>query len=160
MARIKIKKVAATRLSPITGNIVNGTNFVDKVHNTYSANTIDGLVKEVYSTEEHFTGRYWIDGKKIYGKTVFSTLPTVSEFKKDIFLNNENVALMLPITGGVPRSTGLNIDLTIPYINIKDSVSIYAYYDADQNKVVTESNVGFVVNKTFYLNLEYTKTTD
>lgn len=22
-----------------------------------------------YSTEEHFTGRYWIDGKKIYGKT-------------------------------------------------------------------------------------------
>ena len=44
MARIKIKKVAATRLSPITGSIVNGTNFVDKEHNTYSANTIDGLV--------------------------------------------------------------------------------------------------------------------
>ena len=46
MARIKIKKTKATRLSPITGSIVNGTNFVDKEHNTYSANTIDGLVSK------------------------------------------------------------------------------------------------------------------
>ena len=39
-----IKKVAVTELEAITGSIVDGTNIDDKVHNTYSANTIDNLV--------------------------------------------------------------------------------------------------------------------
>ena len=44
MARRRIKKVAVTPIPEITGSIVNGTNFVDKEHNTYSAEIIDGLV--------------------------------------------------------------------------------------------------------------------
>ncbi len=41
----KIKKVAVTPIEQITGSIVDGTNIDDKVHNTYSANIIDGLVQ-------------------------------------------------------------------------------------------------------------------
>lgn len=39
-----IEKKAVTELEAITGSIVDGTNIDDKVHNTYSANTIDNLV--------------------------------------------------------------------------------------------------------------------
>ena len=45
MALIKIKKVAVSEIPEINGSIVNGTNFVDKEHNTYSAEIIDGLVR-------------------------------------------------------------------------------------------------------------------
>lgn len=35
------------------------------------------MPKYEYSTEEHFTGKYWIDGKKIYRKVVTGTTSTV-----------------------------------------------------------------------------------
>lgn len=41
-----IMKVSVTPIDPITGSIVDTTNIDDKTTNTYSANTIDGLIKE------------------------------------------------------------------------------------------------------------------
>lgn len=40
----QIKKVAVTPITSITGSIVDGTNIDNKATNTYSANTIDGLL--------------------------------------------------------------------------------------------------------------------
>lgn len=86
MARKKIKKVSVAELKPITGSIVDTTNIDDKTVNTYSANVIDKF--NTYSTEETFTGKYWIDGKKIYGKVIKSK--TGSNNADNFFPHNVN----------------------------------------------------------------------
>ena len=60
-----IKRKSA--LKPITGSIVDTFNVNDKTKNTYSANVIDELVKEVYSTEEKVIGTFL--EKPLYERT-------------------------------------------------------------------------------------------
>ena len=97
MATKYIQRKSTVVLPKTTGNIVDTLNVEDKITNAPSINLVqmmagvpeEGVIEfdgdeipegyeevesyNTYSTEEHFTGKYWIDGKKIYGKTVYST---------------------------------------------------------------------------------------
>jgi len=108
-----------------------------------------------YSTDETFTGMYWIDGKKIYRKVVdCGTLPNAAQ--KNVPHNISNLDQVITIKGiatsgntrvPMPRSMSSiashdNLDLFIANTNIYIAVTVdYSTYS------------GIVI-------LEYTKTTD
>ena len=70
-----IKKVAVSPIPEINGSVVDTFNVEDKTTNAPSVNAVENYIKaqNTYSTEETFTGKYWIDGKKIYRKVVVYT---------------------------------------------------------------------------------------
>lgn len=146
-------------------NFVNKPNtdtpVNDKNLNKMQDNIEEEFLKlENYSTEETFTGKYWIDGKKIYRKVVKYTAPntigatgtttniniphSISNFNELIFIKAKRGNNPLPSIGGwnatdrttyVPEVNSTNIILRI----INDTWS-------------TGSSFTFVI--------EYTKTTN
>lgn len=90
-----------------------------------------------YSLEEQFTGKYWIDGKKIYKKTVF------------IKSNN------------TPHGT--NIDKVISIKAIYNRGNTYGQSDGSNDTTIQSSNiyltgnVNTYVSSGVYITIEYTK---
>lgn len=71
----------------VVGKVVNTKTNSD--NDTYSCNYINSALEEHYSTEETFTGKYWIDGKKIYRKVVnMGYMPNSSSIDYDLQLSN------------------------------------------------------------------------
>lgn len=94
-----IKKVSVTEVPKIEGSIVDGTNIDNKTTNTYSANTIDGLIngQGVWS-ELTFNGEFIGQGKIRYtqiGKTVIVRIEDISIIK-DFPYNQTNLIYGLP----------------------------------------------------------------
>jgi hypothetical protein len=108
-----------------------------------------------YSTEEVFTGSYWIDGKPIYRKVVnYGTLPNTST--KEI---NHNITNLGEITniGGI--TTNGEVCFTLPYVapaNIANAIQLYV----SNTKVGIATGLNRTNFTTTYVTIEYTKTTD
>ena len=156
--RKKIKKVSSVPIEPLKGNIVDTTNIDDKTTNTYSANVIDKF--NTYSTEEYFTGKYWHDGKKIYGK-VFNNLGALPNAagRKTYNWNIANINELITYDIKAIYSDGAK--LTIPYL-YPDIAYISKWITTE---FITTAGVEIVVGEDrsyFHLKaiLEYTKTTD
>ena len=137
----------------IVGKILN--TFSSSKQDTYSADYINSALKEHYSLEETFTGKYWIDGKKIYRKVIdCGTMP-----------NNEEKGVATGLTNIVPiKLWGLmhygDAYITLPDIHYSTpSYSIRLYYNTLTNQVILASG-GNRSTYTGYVILEYTKTTD
>ena len=111
----------------------------------------------IYSTEETFTGKYWIDGKKIYRKVVS--------------VSNKEISSAASISTGITNLNEL-ISLNGIYTNISGGTK--TPYPLTQNTgtilncVYYQGNIGFVGNETYSASpdrihtfiLEYTKTTE
>lgn len=133
------------------------TTKTDSDNDTYSCNYVNSALEEHYSTEETFTGKYWIDGKKIY--------------RKVISVSNMEISSAASISTGITNLNEL-ISLNGIYTNI--SAGTKTPYPMTQNTgtilncVYYQGNIGFVGNETYSIGpdrihtfiLEYTKTTE
>ena len=106
-----------------------------------------------YSTEEVFTGSYWIDGKKIYRKTInCGTLPNSTT--KNVSFTISNLDKGVKLYGFANSSSGTCIPL--PYYNT-DGNGVQIWFDS--NKIFIRDTANWSPY-TGYVTLEYTKTTD
>lgn len=108
-----------------------------------------------YSTEEQWTGRRWIDGKKIYIKTIdFGALP--NNTTKSVSHNISNLDYVVNKINGFKSSSGQQI--SAPYAH-PTAISGQLKIDIYSDRIAIESKFDFS-GFSGYVTLEYTKTTD
>lgn len=79
-----------------------------------------------YSTSERWTGDYWIDGKKIYCKTVsLGAMP--NNTTKYVAHGVTNIDRFIKIDGVAKASSNGN-HLILPYVNFYNSYSSITFY--------------------------------
>lgn len=134
---------------PITNSML-GSQCVKS--NNIDFSTLSGN----YSLSEQDTGFRWLNGNKIYKKTINTgTLPNATT--KRVASGISNLQNILSISGIAWLSIGLTIPL--PYVNPANSVyQVEVFFDENKNIVITAGD-----NKsnytTSYVTLYYTKTT-
>lgn len=111
-----------------------------------------------YSTEEQYTGKHWIDGKKIYQKTFICGSATSN---KDLTVNVSNVDYITSING--TAKTTSNLFIALGYNNSGSTEHCYNLYVED----ITETTLRLSINlgrgvptSSMYITLQYTKTTE
>lgn len=154
-----IKRKSAVKPN-IQGSIVDTFNVEDKTTNAPSVNAVENYIKaqNTYSTEETFTGKYWINGKKIYRKVVEFTVPSTSSdgtLATGSKSFNNNIETIVNLTDGMfyaDNNLHLSISQTTPPI---------AVYYMEQNKTLNfENSRRFYSGSPAFVIVEYTKTTD
>ena len=111
-----------------------------------------------YSTEEHFTGKYWIDGKKIYKKIIqgnFLFIDGSDWIYTNIGVAELNIESIASMKG---FAIATNYIYPIPYVWDNGSL-IKMTYQKSQTRLRVAGNATGVSNAPFYVILEYTKTT-
>ena len=107
-----------------------------------------------YSTDEQFTGKYWINGKKIYTKTLdCGSLPNSSQKYIDIGIVNLDTIIKHE---GI--SYNAHYALSIPYVSGSSSYNVEVFYNDGYLRIITSINRSDFTNT--YITIEYTKTTD
>lgn len=113
-----------------------------------------------YSTEEQWTGKYWIDGKKIYQKVV--NIPDQSTANGRTELSVQGLNIDIPI--GAIRGTAIYnntvkyaLPLELPAEEQRNSIAGFRF---SQNEVIFSSFNWTNKFTSIYAVLEYTKTTD
>lgn len=131
------------------------TEYTESSNAYYNAPYINNINK--YSTEETFTGQYWIDGKPIYRKVLeFNNVPTGVTQKNHGISNFDK---LINYSGYYYNSTwGYN---PIPAVT-SDNISGYGIGIGDFKSTTFYFNIGNLRSSTNEIKLivEYTKTTD
>ena len=135
-------------ITPVPSKLID-TNGTPSDTNTYNANAINELVKDVYSEEEQVIGT-WIDDKLIYRKVINAG---------SITWNNNTKTIEVKLGS---LDTLVNCDLWICYA---DSGNWYKNWDILGNITVNKDEIsitanGFATFSKVIIILEYTKTTD
>ena len=116
---------------------------------------MDNVGPTNYSTTEQFTGKYWIDGKKIYRKyTVTGTLP--NNTRKSVPHNVSNLNRVIGITGMAYDSNGNQI--TLPFNNIDVNGTVVVWVKNDDIVILTTNDLTAYTES--FVIIEYTKTTN
>ncbi len=134
--------------------IVDTTGGTKKITKANLLKEIDDKFTNLsnYSTEEIFTGKYWINGKKIYRKVFILTSNTEQQIVQHNIANVEYI--------WVSGDSFFNVDGTsIPANYYRDS-GIYAYAHANHGSILFRVSPAGWANHNLYAILEYTKTTD
>lgn len=123
---------------------------------TESISNIGGKVTNLttYSTNEIKTAETWIDGKPIYRKTYSFTIPTANQ-EKLIAHNIENVENIWLSNKSFLKTE----DNCIPVNHYRDS-GAYIWCLANSHDIRIKTGASGWTNKTTYVTIEYTKTTD
>lgn len=110
----------------------------------------------VYSTEEQVVGR-WVDGKPIYQKTIQGTTTNYKggSASVNIGLVIDNIVLL----DGYIVINDINSGDLGGFVKIGGDVTACGI-SYDKQKVTVYQNWEPAVNKSFYITLQYTKTTD
>lgn len=111
-----------------------------------------------YSTSEQFTGDYWLDGKKIYQKTIQWTSLAVG--KSTIALNTPNILNIVDYSV-IAKSGVSKLFYKFPsvYYDSGTSGTFYDTYFSLGENVITAFNSTSWNGYTFYATIRYTKTT-
>lgn len=111
-----------------------------------------------YSTSEQFTGDYWIDGKKIYQKTVNWTGLDVG--KSNISLNTPNIDNIIDY-GIIAKSGVSSLFYKFPSVYYASGTAgtFYDTYFSMGVDNITAFNSTSWNGYTFYATIRYTKTT-
>ena len=131
------------------GNVIYpdvGLDLDSVVYSDDPGETVDDIIDpNSYSTEEKWTGGYWVDGRKIYKKTInFGSLPnnntkrvdlSISNLKKivkiDQHVTNGSDDSALVLMSSTVANTGFNLYILNQQICIgtnADRSSISAYF--------------------------------
>ena len=124
--------------------------------NAYSADYINDC--NTYSTNETFTGKYWIDGKKIYRKIYETTLPNCStngtSVIKNIDVSDCNIGILT------------NLQYTVVASGYQHCIQFYGgdvanngirmFYSTDGNLTIRNA-LSSANGLTTYITIEYTK---
>ena len=137
-----------------TSEFVKKSDIVDEVTvgNMHSVTSNAVAVANSYSTSETFTGRYWIDGKKIYRKcfsgSVTSTTQTISHGLGGNISDVVDIKAVIKISG---------LFMPFGYYNVYNgSAQNVSVYINSGNLVLLNTYTG----GTYKIIFEYTKTTD
>lgn len=116
-----------------------------------------------YSTEEQWTGKYWIDGKKIYQKVIQTTAPISttpeSAVTSSMDITSANIDLCINCVG-INKS---GVTPSVSFIGGVHEWTTKVWFETDQQgrRLLYVRNSDTNLNgKTIYIILEYTKTTD
>ena len=134
---------AITELTPVD-EVTSG--------NMQSVSSNAVAVANSYSTSETFTGRYWIDGKKIYRKcfsgSVTSTTQTISHGLGNTISDVVDIKAVIKISG---------LFMPFGYYNVYNgSAQNVSVYINSGNLILLNTYTG----GTYKIIFEYTKTTD
>lgn len=111
-----------------------------------------------YSTDEQFTGKYWIDGKKIYQKSVAVTIPTTSS-SGVLVSANYDIGLTNIDSAWIPEgffSDGNNSCCLPMFITNTNNIT-KALISMHTFQLTIYSNNMAANGKTAYITVEYTK---
>ena len=108
-----------------------------------------------YSTTETFTGKYWIDGKKIYSTVVHATIPNSSDRYEIQEFDGTNVDRFISFYGSVKQTLSGNQSLVSYYRDTTDG--LFIYFDDTPKKLCAKSNA--TGGGDAYIVIEYTKAT-
>lgn len=141
-----------------TGGILTGSIVA------YDGDTIPEGYEEVdnpnvYSTEEKFTGKYWIDGKKIYRKVINFTITsnqTNGGFYVDI--TNLNAETMILSEGYLGYANGVHKLGSYANGNYYSLLQILRTSGVLSHLAIFASSN--YIDKPSYITLEYTKVSD
>ena len=124
---------------------------------TYSCNYINGARLEEYSTTEKIIGT-WIDGKPLYRK-VLSTVGLAGNTKKSIAYNIDNLDKIWIENGCAINALRI---VTVPMVGYNGNLSekVDVWIEKQENVVKLYANGGWGNDWTFYIIINYTKTTD
>ena len=147
------------------GIYVNGEPFEPETGDTvpygaimdYDGNTVPAGYEQVsdYSTSEVFTGKLWINGKKIYRKVY--TYTGSSQNGISIPLNISNLDIVVN-SYGIARMSGGGIFLPITFYNQSDGWKSY-HIRPSTNDIYWQSGAQYDTNY-IHIVIEYTKTTN
>lgn len=142
---IIIKKTS--NVVPTMASIVNTTN--NSTTDGYSCDYINDLVEDVYSTTETKTNKVWVDGKPIYRKVLtFTTTTSGNDANVSIGSNIENI---INVYGTLSNGMLLNSAYLDKTIGVRYS---------SNRLYITHNDNNLFGNKTGFVVVEYTKTTD
>jgi hypothetical protein len=115
---------------------------------------IEEAIGDTYSTEETFTGKYWIDGKKIYRKVInVGNLPNA-----DVKNINHNIVGLENITFSYGNASNGSTHINLPNVHAADLISQVAMFVTNELiRITTGSDRSTYIG---YVILEYTKATD
>ena len=124
---------------------------------TYSCNYINKARLEEYSTTEKIIGT-WIDGKPLYRK-VLSTVGLAGNTKKSIAYNIDNLDKIWIENGFAINALRI---VTVPMVGYNGNLSekVDVWIEKQENVVKLYANGGWGNDWTFYIIINYTKTTD
>ena len=110
-----------------------------------------------YSTEEHPTGKKWIDGKDIYSKTIdFGALPNTTT--KSVNHNISNIDKVIRLYG-FANDSGNTDHITLPFIDSSSNTLYNTSLRANATSVIMTTEAA-MQGFSGYVTIEYTKTTD
>jgi len=158
-----IENGASGRAGTVTRGKRKAVFIYIKATSGLSENAQDNVINTLneqrsYSTEEHLTGKKWIDGKPIYRKVIdCGMLPNATS--KSTATGLTNIGTIISIKG-IANTTDANTCVPIPYVSINandTSLNIACYY-ANGN-IILKTFIDMTVYTKSYVTLEYTKTT-
>ena len=149
-----IKRKSA--LKPITGSIVDTFNVNDKTKNTYSANVIDELVKEVYSTEEKVIGTFL--EKPLYERTFdLGLIGDSNAISK--YAIGENIKFLVDCRGRMVNYLGISSMIPLKF----ESYTAELFAESSEGKILVtfeRNQAGPWSDRNLVVTTKYTKTTD
>lgn len=107
-----------------------------------------------YSFEEQWTGKYWVDGKKIYQRTFdFGGLPNVTEKKLPIYVPSLNTVVDMK---GAAQSSSRYI--VLPHVGVATPIALYVGYSATESYISVTSKQNVSNYTQCFITLYYTCT--
>ena len=145
-----------TPIKPVcdaSGNVICPQTCTAAVYDPVSGQTLDAVIHPTYSTEEQWTGEYWIDGKKIYRKVLTGN----GNGSTSLNFSVESVDTMIEISGLISDSADTNPGLPI---NAYGNSVLYAFTFLALVQIgITMSVNGWKIYK-YNLLVKYTKATE
>ena len=115
-----------------------------------------------YSTDEVLTGKFWIDGKPIYRKVFETTTPATADTDTVLMKIADDVESIVDLSGFLYYSTNpTQIEpINWSYSGTQPYMTTYVREDNDGELHIRQKASGGRNNKSEYIIVEYTKTTD
>lgn len=111
-----------------------------------------------YSTEEQFTGNYWIDGKKIYQKTVIWTSTSSTAAQEKISHGIDDIDKVINDETFAVNNNGLRYTFPVIYYQYGGNGNFYdSYVTSRADFIYYWTNTSWA-GYTFYTVMSYTKT--
>lgn len=149
--------IKANHTSYVGEESVVQTSYSTSTTDTYSCNYINKARLEEYSTTEKIIGT-WIDGKPIYRK-VLNGVGLAGNTKKSIAYNIDNLDKIWIENGFAINALRT---VTVPMVGYNGNLSekVDVWIEKQENVVKLYANGGWGNDWTFYIIINYTKTTD